>query len=290
MGVTLKHTGTLSEGAGTSLPVGELAGVAGSGLQGGATGGRALTYVIGGKGTSSTFAGNISEQTAFTLTNITKTGAGTWTLSGTGNWAGGTNVQQGVLCISGSVASAGAVTVADGASLCLQGGTVTTDAVNLAGTAALSGYGWVEADLNVGPSATVTVGSGTLAVSGDLVNDGVMRFTGSSALLSTGNFVNNGVLDLLTGSASLPAGFENNGVVIDRRGLELTAYSKTGNSFSLSLRTYPGHSYQMQSSTALDSGWVNVGGSVAGDGNVRTFTDSTGAAVLRRYYRIVVTP
>ncbi len=289
-GVNLKHSGILSGGTGTSVPIGELSGASGAMVQGGVTGGRALTYVIGGKGTSSTFAGTISEQTAFTLTNFTKIGIGTWTLSGTGTWAGGTQVQQGALCIAGTMSSAGAVQVADGASLCLQGGSLTTDAVNLNGTATLSGYGLLEADLNVGTGATVTVSSGTLAVSGDLVNDGVIRCTGSGSLLSTGNFVNNGVLDLLTGSASLPPSFENNGVVIDRQGLELTAYGKSGNSFSLSLRTYAGHSYQLQSSAALAAGWSNLGVALAGDGTVRTFTDPSGAASGRRYYRIVVTP
>ena len=289
-GVTLKHTGTLSAGAGTSLPIGELSGAVGSTLQGGVTGGRALTYMIGGKGTSSTFAGTISEQSATTLTNFTKTGAGTWTLTGTGSWAGGTNVEQGTLCIGGSVTSAGAVQVADGASLCLKGGTLTTDAVTLNGNASLNGYGVVDADLNIGASATVTVGSGTLAVGGDVVNDGVMRFTGNGQLLSTGNFVNNGVLDLLTGSAALPPTFKNNGVVIDRRGLDLAAFARTGNNFSLSLRTYAGHSYQMQSSGALDAGWGNIGTAVAGDGTLKTFTDGGGAGTGRRYYRVVVTP
>ena len=289
-GVTLKFTGILSEGAGTSLPLGELGGVAGSGLQGGTTGGRALTYVVGGKGTNSTLAGTISEQTAFTLTNFTKTGVGTWTLGGTGSWAGGTNVQQGTLCISGHVTSAGAVQVADGASLCLHGGILNTDAVNLSGTASLTGSGVVDADLNIGSSATVTVGSGTLAVHGDLVNDGVMRFTGSGALRSMGNFINNGVLDFLTGHAELPPGFENNGVVIDRRGLELTGYGRTGNNFSLSLRTYAGHAYQLQSGTALNVGWMNLGSAVPGDGNVKTFTDAVGAAPGPRFYRILVAP
>ena len=146
------------------------------------------------------------------------------------------------------------------------------------------------ADLNIGASATVTVASGTLAVSGDVVNDGVMRFTGTGQLLSTGNFVNNGVLDLLTGSAALPPGFENNGVVIDRRGLELATFAKTGNIFSVSLRTYEGHSYQMQSSPGLETGWGNIGAAVPGDGNLKTFTDAAGAAAGRRYYRVLVTP
>ena len=112
-------------------------------------------------------------------------------------------MQRGTLCISGSVGRAGAVQVADGASLCLQGRTLTTDAVNLNGTASLSGTGLIDADLNIGPAATVTVGSGTLAVSGYVVNEGVMRLPGSNTLVSTGNFINNGMVDLLI---SMPHG------------------------------------------------------------------------------------
>ncbi|MCB1225808.1 MAG: autotransporter-associated beta strand repeat-containing protein, partial [Verrucomicrobiales bacterium] len=50
--VTLKHTGILSQGAGTTIEIGELSGAAGSALQGGVTAGRALTYRIGGKDTT----------------------------------------------------------------------------------------------------------------------------------------------------------------------------------------------------------------------------------------------
>jgi autotransporter-associated beta strand protein len=170
-GVAMKHTGILNQGAGTSIRIGQLSGVAGSTLLGGVTGGRALTYLIGAKGGSTTFAGNIAEQTpGSTLTNIVKQGGGTWTLSGTGNWAGGTTVEQGTLEVSGNVTSNSAVNVASAAVLKLSGGTLSTDVVSIDAGASMIAYGTLAADLNVNGTLEgrgfASGTAGTLAVQG----------------------------------------------------------------------------------------------------------------------------
>jgi autotransporter-associated beta strand protein len=178
--VAMKHTGILSQGAGTSIRIGQLSGAAGSTLLGGVTGGRALTYLIGAKGGSSTFAGNIAEQTpGSTLTNIVKQGGGIWTLSGTGNWAGGTTVEQGTLEVTGNVTSNSAVTVAPAAALKLTGGTLTTDVVTIDSGASMLASGTLAADLNVNGTLEgrgfASGTSGTFAVQGS-------TFLGSSSL------------------------------------------------------------------------------------------------------------
>ncbi|MEO5917894.1 MAG: autotransporter-associated beta strand repeat-containing protein [Luteolibacter sp.] len=142
------HVGTLSGGAGTTIDIGEVSGTSQAHLRGGVTGGRALTYRIGGRNTNATFAGFIEEQNTGTATNFVKIGTGTWTLGGSGLWNGGTAVNQGTLAISGNFTSTGAVNVANGAALVLTNGTLATDAVNLESTANLTGYGTVAADLN----------------------------------------------------------------------------------------------------------------------------------------------
>ncbi|MCW1914050.1 autotransporter-associated beta strand repeat-containing protein [Luteolibacter sp. GHJ8] len=227
--VAMKHTGILNQGAGTSIRIGQLSGASGSTLLGGVTGGRALTYLIGAKGGSTTFAGTIAEQIpGSTLTNIVKQGSGTWTLSGTGVWAGGTTVEQGTLEITGSVTSNSAVNVASAAFLKISGGSLATDVVSLDSGASMTAYGTLSADLNVngtlegrgfasGPSGTLAVhgsaflGAGSLtklrstdllAVSGDLALGGTIQIAlapgtgfGRYPLISYGG--------TLSGSASL---------------------------------------------------------------------------------------
>ena len=81
------------------------------------------------------------QNTAGNLT-LAKTGAGTFTLSGTGTYTGGTNINAGTLFISGSAAlpGSGTVTVAGGAALSTADGTARTTNVgglNLASGARL---------------------------------------------------------------------------------------------------------------------------------------------------------
>ncbi len=288
----LMHTGILSAGTGTIIDIGELSGVVGSYLQGGVTGGRALTYRIGGKNTTATFAGSIAEQTpGSTLTNFVKTGAGMWTISGTNSWSGGTTVEQGTLCISGNTTSAGAVNVQSGASLCLINGTLTTDAVNLADGATLTGNGTIAADLNISGLANLRSSSGgTLTVTGDIVNNGTLRIAGNTAFSATGALTNTGILDLLTSPSSLPANLVNHGIIIENTKRTIISASKSGNDFICTCTGYTGHSYQLQSSLTLTDGWTNVGSPVTGTGVAIEWTLTNGGTGEKGFYRVLVTP
>ncbi|MCP5543260.1 MAG: autotransporter-associated beta strand repeat-containing protein [Akkermansiaceae bacterium] len=170
---TAFYVGTLAAGAGTTIEIGALSGTAGSRLLGGQTGGRALTYRIGGRGTNATFAGSFGEVAAgSTLTNFVKTGAGAWTLSGGGGWAGGTLVEQGTLEVSGTIECAGATYVSDGAVLKFSNGSFATDSVVVESGGSLNGYGTLAADLNAGGGLETRGFSsgtpGTLAVDGSV--------------------------------------------------------------------------------------------------------------------------
>lgn len=290
--VIFKHVGILSSGAGTTIQIGELSGVSGSTLQGGVTAGRALTYRIGGKNTNAVFAGNITEQSASTLTNYIKTGSGMWTISGTNSWAGGTTVESGTLCISGSTSSTGAVNVNAGATLCMSNGTLITDSVNLADGASLSGTGTINADLNISGSASVTsTAGGALTVTGAVVNNGTLRIGANTSFTASGSFVNNGVLDLLTSPSALPANFENHGIVIENTRRTITAAAKVGNDFECSVTGFSGHSYQLQVSETLGGGtWTNVGAPVNGTGAAIDWVIVSGGTGERKFYRVVVTP
>lgn len=289
-----RYDGILNSGAGTTIAIGALNGPTGARLLGGLTGGRALTYRIGGKNTDATFSGDISEQNTSTATNYVKTGTGTWTLSGSGSWNGGTIVEQGTLKLSGPYSCAGATTVESGAALQLDNGSLATDALNISAGATLTGNGTITGDLNNDGTITSTLG-GTLAVTGDVVNNGTMRIASGTALSASGNFVNNGILDLLTASQGLPPNLENNGIVIDSSTLRASRITKSGNVVTIVVPTHSAHSYQLQRSTSLSSGWMDVGApqsgltTVSGAPTERTFTDN-GANFAKCFYRVKVTP
>lgn len=143
------HAGILSGGAGTTIAIGALNGPAGSYLRGGVTGGRALTYIVGGKNSDATFAGSIAEQNTSTATNYQKVGTGTWTLSGSGDWNGGTVVKQGALRITGSMSCMGATQVESGAQLKLEGGSFETESLEIASGSTFLAHGLLTTDLNL---------------------------------------------------------------------------------------------------------------------------------------------
>ena len=174
------YDGTLAQGAGTTIPIGALSGTSQAVLQGGATGGRALTYRVGGKNTDATFAGTISERNTGTATNYVKTGAGTWTLGGSGQWNGGTSVEQGNLKLTGSFACAGATQVQNGAGLRIEGGSFTTESIALSSGATLYGWGAVTADLNA--EGTVETRGFTSGTTGTLSIQGSVYFGANSLI------------------------------------------------------------------------------------------------------------
>jgi autotransporter-associated beta strand protein len=188
------HSGILAEGAGTTITVGALNGPAASYLRGGVTGGRALTYRIGGRNTDATFAGNIGEQNTSTATNYQKTGTGTWTLSGSGQWNGGTTVEQGTLRITGTMTCAGATGVESGAALRIEGGSFDTESLEIAPGATLAGHGTLTTDLNLAGTCEgrgFTTGTpGTLNLQGNAFLSGTARLRGgltSDLLTVTGD-------------------------------------------------------------------------------------------------------
>ena len=204
-------------------------------------------------------------------------------------------MELGTLKISGSVTCGAAANIAPltgyTAALVFAGGTLRSDAVNLSSGTTLTGSGTIDGDLNVSTGAIVTCGAGTLTTTGDVVNNGTMRLSGGAVLNATGSFVNNGVLDLLTGAQTLPANLVNNGVIVDSSSLQMTGVSKTGNTVTVTVKTFAGHVYQLQrADSLLAPAWTNIAGQAfTGSGAAHDFTD-TAATGAQRFYRVVVTP
>ena len=90
-------------------------------------------------------------------TSLTKSGSGTWWLSGANTFTGGTIISSGILELgnaAGLGGSAGAVSVTAGAALDLNGQTVTnTNALTLNGTGILSGGALINSSSTAATSA-----------------------------------------------------------------------------------------------------------------------------------------
>ncbi len=274
-GITL-HLGAVSGGANTHL----------SGRQSG-NGQTSTTCYVGELGTDATFAGSISnggDQLGF---HLIKSGGGKWTLSGTSSYHGSLTVVAGTIALPGSLHCSQDTEIVNGATLEMAGGSLTTASLNLASGAAMSGPGTLVGELvNHG---TITGLQGNLTVTGGIVNHGVIRLTKGSQLIAEGPFQNFGILDLLTASGPIPPNLENYGVVIDSTGLRITSMEKQDMDFSVTIVTYPNHTYQFQKSDSLtEDSWSDIGEAVAGDGTEKSFRDQGGASLPIGFYRIAV--
>jgi autotransporter-associated beta strand protein len=174
--LTQAATGALSL-AGFDTSIGSLAG-SGSVALGNAT------LTIGGDNGSTSFAGVISGNGG-----LTKTGTGTFVLTGANSHAGLTTVSQGVLSVRNNtgLGSNAAGTVVDaGAALELQGGvTITGEALTINGTG-VNGAGALRnvADNNIW-AGTVTLGSDSL-ITADAGRLDIDLLAGTSQALTTG--------------------------------------------------------------------------------------------------------
>ncbi|MBP7937709.1 MAG: autotransporter-associated beta strand repeat-containing protein [Phycisphaerae bacterium] len=182
--VNMTNAGTAFDLNGIHQTIGSLAGVSSSLV---VLGGAMLT--VGGDGTSTTFAGEISGSGG-----ITKTGTGTLQLNGHSTYSGGTTVQSGVLLVNGSIAGgatvqnsgtlggtgsiAGGLVIQTGGTLIPGPSIASLDVVGDAGIAGLF-------KVDYGPSSI-----DLLAVGGQLdISAATVDFDGLGVLNSTSSYV-----------------------------------------------------------------------------------------------------
>jgi hypothetical protein len=140
---------------------------------------------------------------------------------------------------------------------------------------------------------TLTFGAGTIHITGDATNDGLLILTGDAILNVSGTFTNTGVIDIINWSGTLPPGLANSGTILDRSSIRVTSTQATATNFSLSIPSYAGHLYQLESKSDLSAAWQPLGSVVAGTGTAVNppallFTPALDGP--RRFYRVVVTP
>ena len=271
------YLGALSGGANTRLRASDQTSYPGS-LE---------TYVIGALNTDSTFAGSIQDSAH--VVGITKVGAGTWTLTGASAYSGPTQVGGGTLQVAGSLTTTNFVIVSNTATLDLSG-SVTADTVQVNAGGSLTGCGAIQGDLVNNGTIISACGKGhTLAIVGNVTNNGAMQILSGTSLAVTGTLVNYGLLDLLTAAQTLPPNLVNYGTVLMATNTCIRSWSYAGGVISLTLQGYDGHSYQLQRTASLASAnWQNTGPSQDGLNAPLTFTDS--APGSPSFYRLLIAP
>ena len=178
------------------------------------------TLTTGGDNSSTTFSGAI--QNGFGTVALTKTGSGSFTLSGTDAYTGATTIDGGTLNVNGSIASSSGVIVNSGGTL---GGTgiVPTTTVNSGGTLAPGnsiGTLTVAGDLNLNSGSTYAVQVSPSQADKTVVT-GTANLAGTvNAAFNSGTYLSksytilhadtglNGTFSTLT-NTSLPAGFSD---------------------------------------------------------------------------------
>ena len=160
------------------------------------------TLVVGGNGGSGAFSGALSQ--AGGSLAITKSGAGTQTISGTNTYSGATNINGGTLSLgtTGALTNSTLITVASGANFDvsgLAGGFTLGDGKSLKGEGAVTGN--VSDDID--GVAVITAGngiSGTLTITGNLALNGnadanigtLSNYTSAAAIAVAGDLTASG--------------------------------------------------------------------------------------------------
>ena len=215
-GTTTVSNGTLQLGIASALPSGtgkgnitlngtlDLAGfstavngLSGSGLISNSAAG-AATLTAGASDQTSTFAGNL--QNGVGSVALTKTGAGTLTLSGNNSYSGATTISAGTLAMGSStgLSATSSVTINSSGTLDVNGNNITID--GLLGTGTLNNNGGSAATLTAGASGTTTTFSGVIADGSKAV---ALTKSGSGTLTLTGVNTYSGTTTIQNGTVSV---------------------------------------------------------------------------------------
>lgn len=229
----------------------------------------ANSLTVGASNLSTSFAGTIMD--GGSGGSVTKVGSGSLTLSGSNNYAGATAINDGLLVLYGSLG---------------------TSAVTVTFPGELSGTGTINGPLL--NNGIVDLTGGTLTINNSVTNNGLFILAHGAQLAGVTSFINNDKLDIMTaGTFTPPAGFVNNGVIIDSSVVKAKAISMTGNTVTVTIDSYTGHTYQLQSSSSPAANtFSNVASSSPQNGRSGTeltFTDSS-AINTPGFYQIAVDP
>ncbi len=148
-------------------------------------------------------------------------------------------------------------------------------------------------NLRVAPGATLMI-EDEQTLFGDVINEGTLILKGNTPLSYQGTFTNNGFLDLLTYSGEVPPEWLTQGSVLKpREGLAIRKIELDDDNVTISIDSYAGHLYQLQTNADLDTqSWQSTGSPVEGLGTqgVPNLLLLTGPMpeLPRGFYRVAV--
>jgi autotransporter-associated beta strand protein len=203
---------------------------------------------------------------------LTKSGAGTLTLSGTGNsYSGATTVDAGTLSLSGTLTGGGAITVKSGATFSETSGGVISGASTFtsSGTSTLAGA-------NTYTGAT-TVSAGTLNYTGTLTN--------GAAAITVGNTVSSAVMNIgssgtIKGTTVLIGSSNAGSAAVYQTSGTLTNTTTGGGGFQIGSATGATAYYNLSGGVINLGGEIDPGGSSGGAGTFGQFDMSGGTVNL----------
>jgi autotransporter-associated beta strand protein len=203
-------TGTanfLVRNGGITVDVGAISGGPGTKVTGRASGSSGtVTYSIGGKNLSTTFAGTIANGNNSTA--ITKVGTGTWTLSGSNTYSGVTVISNGVLALSGSGSLAVTPSITVVSNAYLDTSARTDGALTLNSGQTLNGDGAVLGSVIASSGSIIDPGPTPGVISTFTITNSLQVQSGSTLNmdLDYDQFLASGTNDLITGLASVTYG------------------------------------------------------------------------------------
>ena len=146
--------------------------------------GSTVLTINGSNTNSNTISGSIGNGTATSLA-LTKSGTGTWVLSGANSYTGATTVSAGTLQVgngvSGSIAFGSPVSVSSGATLAVDEGTLSTMGNNISNSGTISG---------IEGTAVINTLSGVISGTGNFTQNGA----GATSLYNAANTFSGGVI------------------------------------------------------------------------------------------------
>ncbi len=220
--------------------------------------------------------------------SLIKSGQGNLTLSGNVNYTGNTTVSGGNLVIAGTF------NIPSGATMEITGN-VTAQEILVSAGGTLTGNGAIIG--NVVNNGTVSLSSGTgqkLTITGNLTNNGLVSLLNGTGVSVSGTAVNavGAIFDDSTGGSATFGHLTNSGLYLVASDVEIQGIQASGSNLVITIQSYPGHNYQLESCTNLvTADWAAVGSPQAGTGNVLSLTATnalSGATLL--FYRVFVSP
>jgi fibronectin-binding autotransporter adhesin len=214
---------------------------------------------------------------------LIKSGSGTLVLGGDNLYSGLTTLSAGALVLNGSTSNG--VNTAHG-TIFTNNGSVNG---NVSTSGLLNGNGAIHGSLLVNSDGTANFLGATVEIDGGIVNNGLLILRNGAQLTGETGFSNAGVLDLSTAGPFSPPNYTNTGTVIDSSVIKVKSIARSGNTVTIMVDSYTGHTYQLQKSTTTPDAAAftsNVSGSQNGTtGSVLTFTDSSAGLT---FYRVAV--